>query len=226
MKKYLFLILCCTTLGVWAQDKTSLGVSYQYAVPTGAFKNNFIDKGSARGLSLDLMYAINPKWRLGGAISYQDFYQKDARQMYTLEDGSDLSAVQSNSIQTTPLMAKALYLPSPEKQFQPYISVGAGVNLVQVNQMLGGFDNINDVHTGFAAQGGLGVKYAVGKAKRTSVTANAAYNYMPFNKYDIGSLHHVAVGVGLRFTLRNDNRGGSRDDWQNNKRPSQRYYGW
>lgn len=224
--KFLFLLLLLATLGVQAQDKLSAGVSLQYGLPMGAFKNNFVSNGSLRGGQLDLLYQVNPKWRIGGSIGYQDFYQKYDRQVYQLEDGSQLGAVLNNSVQVTPILAKAVYLPTPEKRFQPYVSLGVGGNLVQVSQLFGEFENYQDARFGFAAQGGLGVKYGLGAEKRTAITAGAVYNYMPFNHFEIGNLNHVGFQVGLRFTLRNDgNSSYDRDDDDRNRRPSGRYYG-
>jgi opacity protein-like surface antigen len=224
-----FLCLCLFVLAGRAQDRTTLGINYQYALPMGAFKNNFVEQGSPRGIGVDLLYTINPKWRVGGAASYQDFYQKRARGLYTMEDGSTLSAVMSNSLQTTTLMAKGMFLPSPEKRLKPYLSAGVGVNMAQVNQMLGQFDNINDVNFGLAAQGGAGVMYSLGEQQRTALTAGVQYNYLPFNRHGIGSLNNLTFGVGARFTLKQstNNRGryDDDDDWNRGRRMPRRY-GW
>ena len=224
-----FFCFCLFVMAGSAQDsRSTLGINYQYALPMGAFKNDFIKNGSPRGIGVDLLYTVNPKWRVGGAVSYQDFYQKRPRDLYTMEDGSTLSAVMSNSLQTTTLMAKGMFLPSPEKRLKPYISAGVGVNMAQVNQMLGQFDNINDVNFGLAAQGGAGVMYGLGAQQRTSLTAGVQYNYLPFNKHDIGGLSNLTFGVGARFTLKqNNNRGryDDNDDWNRSRRMPRRY-GW
>lgn len=227
---FFFLCFCLCVMAASAQDsRSTVGINYQYALPMGAFKNDFIKNGSPRGVAIDMMYTLNPKWRVGGAVSYQDFYQKTPRALYTMEDGSTLSAVTSNSLQNTTLMAKGMFLPSPEKRLKPYLSAGLGVNMAQVNQTLGMFDNINDVNFGLAAQGGAGVMYGLGAAQRTHLTAGVMYNYLPFNKHDIGGLSNVAFGVGARFTLKqNNNPRGSRnddDDWNRGRRMPRRY-GW
>jgi opacity protein-like surface antigen len=229
MKKVLFLF--CFSLLLMAgnaQDKTSLGVMYQYALPMGGFKSDFIKHGSPRGIGIDLLYTINPKWRVGGAASYQDFYQKNDRALYPTEDGSTLSAVVTNSLQTTMLMGKAMFLPTPEKKLQPYLSAGLGVNMAQVNQTLGVFDNINDVNFGLAAQGGAGLQYGLGEKQRTHLTAGVMYNVLPFNKHNISGLSNLTFGVGARFTLKQNNnpiRNDNDDDWNRGRR-SPRRYGW
>jgi opacity protein-like surface antigen len=229
MKKLIFLSCFSLLLMVGnAQDKSTLGVTYQYALPMGGFKQDFIQNGSPRGIGVDLLYTINPKWRVGGALSYQDFYQKNSRALYTMEDGSTLSAVMTNSLQPTTLMGKAMYLPTPERRLQPYLSAGVGVNMVQVNQTLGVFDNINDVNFGFAAQGGAGIKYGLGEKQRTHLTAGVLYNYMPFNRHDISNLNNLTFGIGARFTLKQNNnpvRNDNDDDWNRGRRMPRRY-GW
>ena len=223
-----FLCLCFFGLAGLAQDRTTLGVNYQYALPMGAFKSDFVNQGSPRGIGVDLMYTINPKWRVGGALSYQDFYQKRPRSLYTMEDGSTLSAVTSNSLQNTTLMAKGMFLPSPEHRLKPYLSAGVGVNMAQVNQTLGQFDNINDANFGFAVQGGGGLMYGLGAKQRTSLMAGVQYNYLPFNKHDIGGLNNLTFGVGARFTLKknnNSNRYDDNDNWNRGRRMPRRY-GW
>jgi opacity protein-like surface antigen len=217
---------------VSAQERTTLGIGYQYAVPAGAFKSGFIDQGSPRGITVDLMYTINPQWRVGAGFSYQDFYQKSPRSTYRLQDGSDLSAVLSNSLQTNALMAKAMFFPrgADSSRLQPYISAGAGANMVGYSQHFGEFSNGEDVNFRIAAQGGVGVQYALGEKRRTALTLGAVYNYMPLNQFDIKNVNNIGIQAGLRFALRNDGRGGRNNgDYyqnQNRQQPNHRYRNW
>lgn len=223
-KQFLFfLFILAAVLPAAAQERTTLGLQYQYALPMGSFKNNLIDQASPRGLAVDILYTVNPQWRVGGGLSYQDFYQKNPRNTYRMEDGSDISAVVTNSLQTTALMAKGMFLPlgADSSRLQPYISAGAGVNMVQYGQLLGEFSNGDDAFIRFAAQGGVGIKYALGQNRRTALTLGAVYNYMPFNQYDIKNINNLALQAGVRFTLRNTGRGGRSggDVWQQ-RRPN------
>lgn len=234
MKKAFFLsiILVWALLPLNAQERTTLGVQYQYALPMGGLKNDFIDKGSARGVSADLLYAVNPQWRVGAGFLYQDFYQKTARATYRMEDGSDLSAVVGNSLQTSALLAKGMFLPrgADSGRLQPYIAAGAGVNMVQYGQSYGEFSNGDDVSVKPMVHGGVGLLYSLGAKGRTALMVGAAYNYMPLNKMDIKNANNLAVQAGLRFALRNDGRGGRNngDIWQQ-RQPNHyggRGYGW
>ena len=235
MNKIFFLsIICaCALLPAAAQDRSTVGIQYQYALPMGSFKNDFINKGSGRGVAVDLMYAINPKWRAGGGFAYQDFYQKYPRATYKMEDGSDMSAVLGNNLQTTSLMAKGMFLPrgADSSRLQPYVSAGAGINMLQYSQMYGEFANLEDASFKPAVQAGVGVLYAVGAKRRTALSLGATYNYMPLNQLGVKAANNLAVQAGLRFTLRNDGgRGGSRyDDDNRYRRPNHyggRNYGW
>lgn len=226
--RILFVLACFAAFSSMAQDRLSAGVSWQYALPVSQFKANSISNGSLRGVQLDVLYQVSSKWRIGGGIGYQDFHQKYGRAIYQLEDGSQMGAVLSNSVQVTPILAKAMFTPLPENRLQPFVTLGAGGNLIQAGQYFGQFSNYQDVKFGFAAQGGLGVKYGLGESKRTSIMAGATYNYMPFNQFEIGNLSHLGFQLGLRFTLKNDGGGRDRDDDDDDggRRPRNRYIGW
>lgn len=219
-----FLIMVCMLVlaRAGAQERTTMGIQYQYALPMGDFKNNLIRDGSARGAAIDILYAVHPQWRVGGGVGYQDFYQKTPRQTYRLEDGSDISAVVSTSMQTTALMAKGMFLPlgADSSRLQPYVLAGAGANMVQYGQLLGEFGSGDDVWIRFAAQAGAGIKYAVGAKGQTALTLGAVYNYMPVNQPGIKNMNNLAIQAGVRFALRNNGRGGrSGDVWQQ-RRPN------
>lgn len=218
-----------TVLSAAAQDRTTLGLRYQYSLPTGAFKKEFISKGSPRGLELDIMYTLTPQWRIGGAISYQDFYQKTDRNTYPMSDGSDISAVLTNSVQTNTLQARGLFFPlgADSSRLQPYVQAGAGINLIQYEQLLGEFNNGSDAVLRFAAQGGAGVQYALGGSRRTALSLGVLYNYMPLNAFELKAVSNLTFNAGIRITLRNSGRGGHRggDVWQQ-RRPNNYYRNW
>lgn len=226
IKQFLLFTACAFTfLSSGAQDRNTLGLRYQYALPMGGFKNDLISEGSPRGFSADLMHALNPQWRIGASLGYQDFYQKNARNTYRMGDGSDISAVVSNSLQTTALMAQGMYFPkgADSSRLQPYVSAGAGVNMVQYSQLLGEFSNGDDVWLRFAAQAGAGLQYRVGNGGRTALMLGVAYNYMPLNKMEVKNVNNLAIQAGVRIAMRNSGRSNNRsgDVWQ--RRPN--HYG-
>jgi opacity protein-like surface antigen len=181
--------------------KLNVNIHYSAATPTGSFKD-FVDKTSFRGWTGSLLYGINNHISVGLGLGFHDFYQKYPRDVYKLSDGSDISAVVTNSVQTIPLLAAAQYNFLPGKAIQPYIGVGVGGNLVVYKQYLGEFaDSKNKV--GFAArpEAGLFIPFTKGE-NAWGISANAMYNYMPFSYNGVDNLNNWGVGIGARFPLR------------------------
>jgi long-subunit fatty acid transport protein len=202
-----FMLLGIATSGKSQQhDKLSMGIQLQAAIPTGSFNSNLVNSSTFRGASLDVLYRIAPQWKIGGAVQYQDFYQKNPRALYNLGDGSLVSGVLSNSIQTIPLMIKGMWLPMGESEsaWKPFVQAGAGVNFIQYEQLLGRFTAQNNNTTKMAFQLGGGMLYDIGKRKNISAMLSAQYHIMPFNKLNTPNLNHLGIGIGVRFKLKND----------------------
>jgi len=192
------------SVAAFSQGKVKMSVYYNYASPMGSLKNDFISNGSAYGAGANVMYSINPKWAVGGSVSYQDFYQKYPRATYKLTDGSDISAVMSNSLQSTPIMAKTIFSPLGDKAavVQPYLSAAAGVNMISYKQLLGEFSSGSGVSGRFIAQAGAGVKVPVGKNKSTGILLGATYNYSPYNNFGIKNINSLNYQAGVQFNLK------------------------
>lgn len=200
----LALVVCTSAVDLFAQDgKVKINLGYDYSLPLGAFKNDFIKNGSPRGFNADILYWANPKWAIGGGVGYQDFYQKYPRDMYKLSDGSDISAVVSNSLQVIPIMAKGVYSPlgGGSSIVQPYLSAGAGINFINYSQYLGEFGG-TEASGKFTAQGGAGIKIPFGKTRENGFLLGANYNYTPYNKNDIKNLNTVSFQAGFQFKLK------------------------
>lgn len=192
------------------KGETKIGLHYNYGMPLGSFKSDFMDKTSARGLSIDIMHHISNKIAVGVVVGYQDFYLKMPRKIYPQNDGSDVSAVISNSVQTIPVMAKAQYFFGTEKEnarVLPYVSLGAGANMVQYEQLFGALSNGNDVSFHFAAQAGAGARFPFGKEKANSIFIGGNFNYMPYGKFGVENLNHASVQAGIQIRLRDDGEG-------------------
>jgi hypothetical protein len=227
-KAILILVFTLVVLQTQAQERNTITIKYQYALPMGDFKKNLIGNGSPRGGAISILHAVNPKWRVGGTLGYQDFYQKDPRNTYRMDDGSDISAVVSNSLQTTPLMATGMFQPlgADSSRLQPYILGGAGINMVQYSQLLGEFNNGDDVWIRFAAQAGAGVSYTLGTAQRTALVVGFVYNYVPLNRNSLKNANNLAVQAGIRFGLRQTGRGNRNGDVWQQRRPNNYNRGW
>src|ERR1700712_767798 len=161
MKKIKYLmtgfVLFCSA-AVFAQDEgLTLKLNYSMGIPTGSLKNNIVNNTSWKGFGAELMYHASNSFSFGMEAGSQNFYQKYPRQLYKQSDGSDISAVVSNSIQTVPILLKAQYSFLPEKPVRPYIALAAGGNVITYNQYAGEFGNDNKTKFGFAARPEAGV---------------------------------------------------------------------
>ena len=206
MKKIQYIIagfaLLCST-GVFAQDDgLTLKLNYSVAVPMGSYKD-LISNTSFRGFGAELMYHLNNKFSLGVETGSQDFSQKYPRDLYKMPDGSDISAVVSNSVQTVPILLKAQYNLLPDKMIQPYIALGAGGNIITYNQYAGEFSNDSKTKFAFAARPEAGVYVPFRKGSGAGFSLGAGYNFMPFNYNGIDNLNNITARAGISFPLGN-----------------------
>ena len=185
-----------------AQQRTlQFNINYNYSMPVGSFKSDLINNNSPRGFMGGLMYSFSDKLSAGLAFGYQDYYQKYPRAVYALSKTQDVSAVLTNSIQTSPLLLKAVYFPFEGAFLKPYISVGAGANVVDFNQYLGQFGN-SQTNTEFLAQGGLGVKIPFSRFNSSGFNIGADYNYAPYKMNGYNDLNSVNLYAGITIDLR------------------------
>jgi len=195
------IFLLIGSLNAGAQSRNlSLRVDYSVNTPVGSFKDA-ISNTSWRGWNASLMYRINNKIAVGFETGFQDFYGRYPRALYKLSDGSDISAVVTNSVQTIPLLAKAEYYFSPGAKVQPYAAIGVGGDLVTFDQYLGEFANQKS-SLAFAAKPELGIFVPFKKSGEAGVNFSASYNYMPFNYNGLTNLNNWAGGIGIKFPLR------------------------
>jgi hypothetical protein len=182
------------------QGNLTLKLNYSVATPTGSFKD-VVNNTSYLGFGGELMYHFNDKISVGLESGSQDFYQKYPRGLYKTSDGSDLSAVVSNSIQTVPILIKGQYNFLSGKAVQPYVALGVGGNLINYNQYAGQFSSDSKASFGFAARPEAGVYIPFGKYSGAGFSAGAGYNYMPFKYGDIDGLDNFTVRAGVSFPL-------------------------
>lgn len=203
--KTMFAAVCSLlfiTISAKAQDgKLKLHLNYNYSIPVGNFKSDLVSNTSPRGFNGSLLYTFNNKWEGGLSVGYQDYYQKYGRTVYALSKTQDVSAVLSNSIQTTPVLLTARFFPLNSTLVKPYISAGAGVSIIDFLQYLGEFGS-EQTSGGFLAQGGLGVAIPFGRLKTSGVEIGANYDYSPYNKYNYNDLNTVNAHAGVFFQIR------------------------
>jgi len=181
------------------KGETKLNIGYNVALPINDFKN-FVSATSYRGFNASVLHGISEKVSIGFATGFQDFYQKNPRQLYHFSDGGDISAVVTYSIQTIPLLASVKYNFNPSASIQPYASMGVGGNMIAYNQLFGEFGN-QQSKFGFAArpEAGLFVPF---KNKVSGFNIGASYNIMPFKEGDFKNLNSLGIHAGISVPLR------------------------
>ena len=195
-------ILMFFSIQVTAQNvPLILDLNYNYSIPVSGFKTDLISNNSPRGFRGELMYPFNDKLEAGILFGYQDYYQKYPRTLYNISKTQDISAVISNSIQTTPVLLKAKYFPLNSPVIKPYISVGAGATLIDFAQYYGEFGG-SQTNVGFIAQGGLGAIIPFGKLRSSGINLGATYDYAPYKKYGYSDLNSVNLQAGLMFKIK------------------------
>ena len=180
-----------------------LNLDYTYSIPLSGLKNNIVSDASPRGFIGELMYQVNNKWGAGLAVGYQDFYQKYPRALYKTAEGETTSAVLSNSVQIMPILAKGQYNFSGKKQtkIQPYISLGAGLGLVDFTQYLGEFVGA-DNSAGLMVQAGAGFAVPFSKTGNSGFRLGGDYNFVSYKQNGFGNLESIGIKAGVYFPLK------------------------
>ncbi|MBS1667524.1 MAG: outer membrane beta-barrel protein [Bacteroidetes bacterium] len=180
-----------------AQNGLQMDIAYRVDIPTGSFTNQ-VSNASAKGFNAALSYSFNTKFSLGLMVSYNDYYQKYPRALYTDAHGSTISAVMTNSIQQTPIQVVADYKLIDKGIIQPYVGLGAGFNLVSYDQYLGEFDNPQNAFKP-TFSGDAGIFIPVSRISSTAIRIGAGYNFTPLNMGGIKNLNTFDIHAGVRF---------------------------
>jgi len=171
------------------------------ASPLGDFKN-IISKTTFRGGDALILYGINDRIGVGLNIGFQDFYEKFPRAIYKLSDGSDISAVLTNSVQTIPFIATARYNLKPGGFLQPFLSAGAGGAVIMNNQYLGEYPNEDD-KVSFAVRPGAGVFIPFRREGEVGANLSVNYTYIPYKQGNISNISYLGFTIGIGFPVRN-----------------------
>lgn len=207
MKKFKIMIAALGGLFLISQSATAqknnlkLDLNYNYSMPVSRFNSDLISDNSPRGFMGALLYSFNDKLSAGLGIGFQDYYQKYPRQLYSIGKSQDVSAVLSNSIQTTPVLIKAKYSPFASIFLKPYISLGAGANIVDFNQYLGQFSS-GQTNVNLRVLGGLGLQIPFAKFSSSGINLGATYDYAPYNKFGYKDLSTVNFQAGVIFNMK------------------------
>ncbi len=196
----LFIGLISITSVKAQKGSTKIEVNYSASFPVSSFKD-LVSDPSFRGIDLKILHSINDNISVGLTTGFQDFYQKYPRQVYKLADGSDVSAVVSNSVQTVPLLATVHYNFSPKQRIQPFAGVGVGGDMVLYRQFLGEFGDSKNKFA-FQAQPKVGVYFPFREGGSTGLTLSGYYNIIPFKYNGSTNLNSFGITLGISFPTR------------------------
>ena len=208
--KNIFITCCFLFLGTAAFAQYERGIKklnlwYNYAMPMGDIKTNYFGDNSPRAASVEMLWHLNSQLQLGIGSGIANFYEKTPRQTYKLADGSDISAVMTNTLQSIPVLATAVYSPMNKAGaipvFSPFVQLGAGIAMNNFNRYLGEFTNESFNKVQFAAKAGVGGRVAFGRYKQHGVLAGVHYNYSGLSLTDANSLTYLTGGIGLSFAI-------------------------
>jgi len=193
-----FMVL--STIANAQKGTLKFNLDYNYSIPSGSFKSDLVKNNSARGVRGGIMYSFTDRLSAGLETGFQDYYQKYPRDIYKSGNSQDISAVLTNSIQTTPFLLKGKYSLLAGSMIKPYVSVGAGANLIDFKQYYGEFAN-SQTNVGFLAQGGVGVTIPFGKVSASGIDLGATYDFAPYKKYGYHDLNSVNLKAGVHFRI-------------------------
>lgn len=177
----------------------SFNLNYSIAQPLGSV-TDYADKTSARGWNAGLRYALNDKLALGLKVGYQDYYERLPRAVYS-DKGQDISAVQTHTLQTLPIMATFHYsFAGAEARVIPYGGIGIGAANMNYEKFWGEFVE-KDNSWAFHVSPELGVNIPFGKYSPLMFNAGVQYNYAPYKHNEIKNLNSVQANIGLRFHI-------------------------
>jgi opacity protein-like surface antigen len=203
MKRIIILLALVAALSIQnsqAQDRLLFKIGYNTGMPVGSFKD-YMGKNSFRGYRGELLYPVNEQIKVGLGVSYNDYYEKIPRQNYQIPEGT-ISAVVSNSIQTTPIMVKGEYELTKTGWIRPYAGLGAGFNLITYAQYLGEFGNKKSAFKP-AVAGEAGINIPFNKETRVAgINVGGQFNYLPFKFNGLTNLNNWGVHIAAYFPLR------------------------
>lgn len=182
-----------------AQQRLQFKVGYNTGMPIGEFKD-FMGKNSFRGFLAELNYPVSERLKVGLGVSYNDYYEKLPRQIYETKDGT-ISAVVSNSVQTTPIQLKAAY-DLTGGYIRPYVGLGLGANLIGFAQYLGEFgERQYSFKPSASADAGINIPFNR-ETRASGINLGAHFNYLPYKKNGLNNLNNWGIHAAVFFPLK------------------------
>ncbi|WP_343306184.1 OmpW family outer membrane protein [Chitinophaga niabensis] len=199
------ILLMIGSLGVhsaFAQSSrppVSFNVNYSIAQPLGSL-SDYAKNTSFRGWTAGFNYAINDRLSVGGKVGYADFYERFPRAVYPGK-GEDVSAVQTHTLQTIPILATVQYnLAKADARVIPYVGAGIGTANMNYEKYWGEFVE-KENKWAFQVSPEVGINIPFGKYSPVMLNANVQYNYAPFKVNEITNFNSIQANIGLKFHI-------------------------
>ncbi|GAB3928767.1 hypothetical protein [Larkinella terrae] len=173
-------------------------VFYGVGLPMGS-QQNFIDKTGNRNFGLAVEAMFPGRFSVGARIGQQYVSERLPRQVYTFDDGSEISAVQTRSLNVVPLLAiGSVYLNNIQSVFRPYLQLGAGGAYVDYAKYYG---TLVDQKTGIRAvlAPAVGAKFQFGRNSNLGGEVQAQYQNVFFKYNELKNSSNLLFSVGLSY---------------------------
>lgn len=173
-------------------------VFYGIGMPIGSQKD-YIDKGGNRNFGLAVEAMFPGRFSVGARIGQQYVSERLPRQTYTFDDGSEISAVQTRTLNVVPLLAiGSVYLNDIHSVFRPYLQLGAGGAYVDYAKYYG---TLIDQKTGVRAvlAPAVGAKFQFGKNSDFGGEIQAQYQNVFFKYNELKNSSNLLLSVGLSY---------------------------
>jgi len=182
-----------------SQNRVQMSLDYKVDIPTGDFRKD-VSNTAGRGFDAAVLYAVTGRLQVGGQIGFNDFYQKFPRSVFEDGQGNTISAVTTNSVQQIPVQATVRYILADRAFVHPYVTAGAGLNIILYDQYLGEFSG-QENKTRPAVHAGAGVYIPLSRNSPLSLDLGAWYQYAPFDPAGVKDVSTVALHAGILFPL-------------------------
>lgn len=200
-----FILILIGSMGVhtaFAQTTrppVSITLNYSIAQPLGSL-SDYAKNTSFRGWMAGFNYSINDRLSVGAKVGFSDFYERVPRAVYPGK-GEDISAVQTRTLQTIPVLATVQYnLTGPESAVIPYVGAGIGTANLNYEKYWGEFVEKQNKWA-FQVSPEAGINIPLGKYSPVMLNANLQYNYAPYKYNEISNFNSIQANIGVKFHI-------------------------
>ena len=171
---------------------------YGVSLPFGTSRN-YINTMSGTNALVTMEWQFPQNFSLGLQSGYQYNQQRLPRQVTDLGDGQSISAIQTRTLTTTPVLATAsYYFADPAASIRPYVQIAGGGAFVNYTNFYGTLTDTNKKFAGAIAPA-IGVKVFGKREKGLGGEIQAQYQNVFYNYNEIDNAANVMLSAGLTY---------------------------